>query len=79
MSYVSGETKYYIEVASPQGYDTVGSDFMAIGFGNGQFGIQANSSTQRCVYFKIYDIYNFYSLIKVVNLAKGPGVTVNTI
>lgn len=48
---------YYSEVTVPTGYDKIGSYFMANGFGEGYFGIQVNSETERRVLFSVWSGY----------------------
>lgn len=50
----SNVTYYYNEVVVPLGEDQVGSYFMANGFGQGYFGIQVNSETERRVLFSVW-------------------------
>lgn len=45
---------YYDELTVPKGNDIVGSYYMAIGFGEGYFGIQVNSETERRVLFSVW-------------------------
>jgi len=45
---------FYNEVSVPQGSDPIGSYFMANGFGEGYFGIQVNSETERRVLFSVW-------------------------
>lgn len=45
---------YYSELTVPEGEDPIGSYFMANGFGEGYFGIQVNSSTERRVLFSVW-------------------------
>lgn len=47
----------YSEVLVPEGGDKVGSYYMANGFGEGYFGMQVNSETQRRVLFSIWSPY----------------------
>jgi hypothetical protein len=46
---------FYNEVTVPVGQDAVGSYFMANGFGEGYFGMQVNSTTERRVLFSVWD------------------------
>lgn len=51
------ETKavwFYNEVTVPEGNDVMGSYFMANGFGQGYFGMQVNSSTERRILFSVW-------------------------
>ena len=45
---------FYSELTVPEGYDPVGSYYMAIGFNGGYFGIQTNSKTERKILFSIW-------------------------
>lgn len=62
VSYTMPATKqaewFYNEVTVPSGYDTVGSYFMSNGFGQGYFGIQVNSKTERRVLFSVWSPYS---------------------
>lgn len=49
---------FYNELTVPQGEDVLGSYFMANGFGEGYFGIQVNSRTERRVLFSVWSPYN---------------------
>jgi hypothetical protein len=48
---------FYNEITVPKGNDVIGSYFMANGFGEGYFGIQVNSSTERRVLFSVWSPY----------------------
>lgn len=48
---------FYNEVTVPEGEDPVGSYFMANGFGEGYFGIQVNSISERRVLFSVWSPY----------------------
>ncbi|MDR2038694.1 MAG: DUF3472 domain-containing protein [Bacteroidales bacterium] len=48
---------FYSEVTIPKGNDVIGSYFMANGFGQGYFGIQVNSPTERRVLFSVWSPY----------------------
>ncbi len=48
---------FYSELTVPEGYDPVGSYFMANGFGEGYFGIQVNSEEERRVLFSVWSPY----------------------
>lgn len=51
----AGDVKwFYSEILVPQGEDVIGSYFMANGFGQGYFGIQVNSETERRVLFSVW-------------------------
>lgn len=45
---------YYNEVRVPKGNDHLGSYFMAIGFGEGYFGMQVNSASERRILFSVW-------------------------
>jgi len=45
---------FYNEVTVPAGNDVIGSYFMATGFGEGDFGMQVNSSTERRILFSVW-------------------------
>ena len=49
---------YYNEVTVPQGEDKIGSYFMANGFGEGYFGIQVNSETERRILFSVWSPFH---------------------
>lgn len=74
---------FYSEVTVPEGYDPSGSYFMANGFGQGYFGMQVNSETERRVLFSVWSSYETDdpALIpqedRVVMVRKGEDVTVN--
>lgn len=48
---------FYNEINIPEGNDVLGSYFMANGFGQGYFGIQVNSPTERRVLFSVWSPY----------------------
>ncbi|WP_018626832.1 DUF3472 domain-containing protein [Niabella aurantiaca] len=48
---------FYNEVTVPAGNDVVGSYFMANGFGEGYFGMQVNSATERRILFSVWSPY----------------------
>ncbi len=70
----------YSEVTVPEGQDIIGSYFMANGFGEGYFGMQVNSPTERRVLFSVWSPFstdNPRDIPKdqqVLGLAKGPEV-----
>jgi hypothetical protein len=72
----------YSEITVPEGEDTIGSFFMANGFGEGYFGIQVNSSKERRVLFSIWSPFHTDNPRdipedqRVVSLGNGPGVRV---
>lgn len=45
---------FYNEITVPAGMDKVGSYFMADGFGEGYFGMQVNSETERRILFSVW-------------------------
>ena len=45
---------FYNEVTVPKGNDVVGSYYMATGFGEGYFGMQVNSPTERRILFSVW-------------------------
>lgn len=49
---------FYNEITVPVGMDKVGSYFMADGFGEGYFGMQVNSETERHVLFSVWSPFN---------------------
>ncbi|MBV1775481.1 DUF3472 domain-containing protein [Burkholderiaceae bacterium DAT-1] len=71
---------FYNEVTVPEGFDTVGSFFMAAGFGQGYFGMQVNSPTERRVLFSVWSPFQTDNPAaippdkQVKLLAKGPEV-----
>ncbi|TVQ09666.1 MAG: DUF3472 domain-containing protein [Bacteroidetes bacterium] len=48
---------FYSEVTVPEGNDVIGSYYMANGFGQGYFGYQVNSETERRVLFSVWSPY----------------------
>ena len=48
---------FYNEIEVPEGNDVIGSYYMANGFGEGYFGIQVNSETERRVLFSVWSPY----------------------
>jgi len=57
MSYTlpEGDTEwFYNELTVPEGFDPIGSYFMANGFAEGYFGIQVNSETERRILFSVW-------------------------
>jgi hypothetical protein len=71
---------FYSELTVPEGKDPIGSFFMANGFGEGYFGIQVNSPTERRILFSVWSPYrtdnprDIPEDQRVVALAKGEGV-----
>jgi len=49
---------FYNEITVPKGNDVIGSYFMADGFGEGYFGIQVNSATERRVLFSVWSPFS---------------------
>lgn len=77
----AGDVKwFYNEVSVPAGQDVIGSYFMANGFGEGYFGMQVNSETERRILFSVWSPYHTDdpSSIpddqKITLLKKGEGV-----
>ena len=72
---------YYNELTVPLGQDKIGSYFMANGFGEGYFGIQVNSATERRVLFSVWspfttdDPKSIPESHKIKLLKKGVNVT----
>lgn len=76
-----GDTEYfYNEVTVPVGEDVIGSYYMANGFGEGYFGMQVNSATERRVLFSVWSPYdtedpNDIPLEdRIVKMKQGEGV-----
>lgn len=71
---------FYNEMTIPEGEDVLGSYFMANGFGQGYFGIQVNSDTERRVLFSVWSPFHTDNPDeipddqKIVLLKKGAGV-----
>ncbi|KOH44062.1 DUF3472 domain-containing protein [Sunxiuqinia dokdonensis] len=51
-------TYFYNEITVPEGEDVMGSYFMANGFGQGYFGIQVNSETERRILFSVWSPFH---------------------
>ncbi|WP_108870280.1 DUF3472 domain-containing protein [Aquimarina aquimarini] len=72
---------FYNEITVPQEEDVIGSFFMANGFGEGYFGMQVNSDTERRILFSVWSpfVTDDPSTIpddqKIILLGKGEGVT----
>ena len=49
---------FYNEVTVPAGQDAIGSYYMANGFGEGYFGMQVKSATERWMLFSVWDADN---------------------
>ncbi len=71
---------FYSEITIPEGQDVEGSYFMANGFGEGYFGIQVNSPTERRVLFSVWSPYSTDNPSEIPEsqrirlLRKGPSV-----
>lgn len=71
---------FYNEITVPANNDVVGSYYMANGFGEGYFGMQVNSKTERRILFSIWSPYTtddpaaIPDSLKIRLLAKGDGV-----
>lgn len=72
----------YSEITVPEGQDPVGSYFMANGFGEGYFGFQVNSPSERRVLFSVWSPFktdnprDIPADQQIVALGKGPGVRI---
>lgn len=73
-------TWFYNELTIPEGNDVQGSYFMANGFGEGYFGIQVNSATERRILFSVWSPYKTDKPTeipedqKIILLKKGDNV-----
>jgi hypothetical protein len=71
---------FYNEITVPEGQDVIGSYYMANGFGEGYFGIQVNSPTERRVLFSVWSPYStddpksIPEDQRIIMLKKGEGV-----
>jgi len=71
---------FYNEVTVPKGNDVLGSYFMACGFGEGYFGMQVNSPTERHILFSVWSPFTtddpkaIPDDQKIIMLKKGDGV-----
>ena len=71
---------FYNEITIPKGKDEIGSYYMANGFGEGYFGIQVNSDTERRILFSIWSPFTtddpkaIPDSLKIVLLNKGKNV-----
>jgi hypothetical protein len=84
LSYTLPETGnfkwFYNEMTIPEGEDPIGSYFMANGFGEGYFGIQVNSPTERRILFSVWSPFatdnprDIPEDQKIKLLKKGEGV-----
>ncbi|MFT4154831.1 DUF3472 domain-containing protein [Parafilimonas sp.] len=74
---------FYNEITIPEDNDKLGSYFMADGFGEGYFGIQVNSETERRVLFSVWspfetdDPHSIPDSLKIQLLKKGEAVNAN--
>ena len=72
---------FYSELMIPEGEDVIGSYFMANGFGEGYFGIQVNSPSERKILFSVWSPYqtdnpaDIPEDYKIKLIKKGNGVT----
>lgn len=72
---------FYSEITIPENQDVIGSYFMANGFGEGYFGIQVNSASERKILFSVWSPYqtdnpsDVPEEYKIKLLKKGAGVT----
>jgi len=73
---------FYSELIVPEGKDPIGSFFMANGFGEGYFGMQVNSPTERRILFSVWSPFHTDNPRdipedqRVVALARGEGVRI---
>ncbi|WP_315824680.1 DUF3472 domain-containing protein [Paraflavitalea speifideaquila] len=71
---------FYNEITVPVGQDVIGSYYMANGFGEGYFGIQVNSATERRILFSVWspfstdDPKSIPEDQRIAMLKKGEGV-----
>lgn len=71
---------FYNEIKVPANNDVIGSYYMANGFGEGYFGMQVNSPTERRILFSVWspfatdDPKSIPDSMKIVLLKKGVGV-----
>ncbi|MGN6615561.1 MAG: DUF3472 domain-containing protein [Ilyomonas sp.] len=74
---------FYSEIRVPEGMDKLGSYFEADGFGEGYFGMQVNSETERRVLFSVWSPFetdnpkNIPDSSKIVLVKKGASVQSN--
>jgi hypothetical protein len=72
----------YNELVVPEGEDQTGSFFMANGFGEGYFGMQVNSETERRILFSVWSPYQTDNPEeipedqRVITAARGEGVQI---
>lgn len=71
---------FYNEITVPEGNDVIGSYFMANGFGEGYFGMQVNSATERRILFSVWSPFKTDNPKeipddkKIIMLGKGKDV-----
>lgn len=74
---------FYNEITIPEGNDKLGSYFMADGFGEGYFGMQVNSETERRILFSVWSPYetdnpsSIPDSMKIFLIKKGATVITN--
>lgn len=74
--------RFYNEVTVEKGNDPIGSYYMACGFGEGYFGMQANSDTERRILFSVWSPFDTQDpklipdSMKIKMLQRGEGVTI---
>ena len=74
---------FYNEIMVPPGNDKTGSYFMADGFGEGYFGMQVNSDTERRVLFSVWSPFetenprDIPDSLRIVLMKKGTNVQAN--
>lgn len=72
---------FYNELTVPKGSDVIGSYFMANGFGEGYFGIQVNSASERRILFSVWSPFqtdnpkDIPDDQKIILLKKGADVS----
>ncbi|SMG18248.1 DUF3472 domain-containing protein [Arenibacter troitsensis] len=72
---------FYNEITVPEKEDVIGSYYMANGFGEGYFGMQVNSETERRILFSVWspfetqDPKSIPEEYRIILLGKGKGVT----
>lgn len=73
---------FYNEVTVRKGNDPIGSYFMGCGFGEGYFGMQVNSPTERRILFSVWSPFDTQDpkeipdSLKIKLLQQGEGVTI---
>lgn len=71
---------FYNEVTVPEGDDVIGSYYMANGFGQGYFGMQVNSESERRILFSVWspfttdDPNSIPKEDRIIKLRQGEGV-----